>query len=88
VEVFSSEEDVLKPNALADKKKVGDDTEDGGASSVELIAPNPIRSDMSRQVDSSVVDQATVLVAPTSRHGTSIPRPFPSENKHSLQQNR
>jgi hypothetical protein len=49
VQVSSGEDDVPKPNASTtrQKKSVGDDAEDGGATSAQLIVPDPISSAMS-----------------------------------------
>jgi hypothetical protein len=46
MEVSSGKDDVLKPDAPAteQKKSIGDDAEDGGVSSTEPIAPDPISS--------------------------------------------
>jgi hypothetical protein len=46
VELSSGDDDVSTLDALATKQKqsAGDDAEDGRASSIELIAPNPISS--------------------------------------------
>jgi hypothetical protein len=46
MEVSGGKDDVLKPDAPAteQKKSIGDDAEDGGVSSTESIAPDPISS--------------------------------------------
>jgi hypothetical protein len=71
VEVSSGEDDVPKTDASANKKKApdGDDVEDKGASSIESITPNPIRSNASEQADSSITDRAASVVPPASRRG-------------------
>jgi hypothetical protein len=60
VEVSNGEDDVTK-------KSTGDDVGDGGASSAELIAPNPIRSNVSGQTDPSVADRAASTNPPIGR---------------------
>jgi hypothetical protein len=49
VEVSNGNDDVPTLDALATKQKksAGDDAEDGGASSAEPVAPNPISSNAS-----------------------------------------
>jgi hypothetical protein len=73
--VSSGEDNAPKPDALTDKEKapIGDDAEDGGASSAEPITPNPIRSDAPEQANSSIADRAASIVPPTSRHGRKRP---------------
>jgi hypothetical protein len=58
VEVPSGEDDVLKPDASVtrQRKSTGDDAEVGEASSAELVAPNPISSNVPEQTDPSVTD--------------------------------
>jgi hypothetical protein len=51
VEVSSGDDDVSM------KKSTSNDARDGGASSAELIAPNPIRSNAPGQTDPSVADR-------------------------------
>jgi hypothetical protein len=71
VEVSSGEDNVPKIDASAYKRKApdGDDDEDGGASSTELIAPNPMRSNTLQQADSSITNRATSIVPPASGPG-------------------
>jgi hypothetical protein len=78
VEVPSGEDNVTK-------KSAGDDARVGGASSVEPIAPNPIRSNAPRQIDLSIVDWAASTNLLLADVGASVPCPFPSGNKHFLQ---
>jgi hypothetical protein len=83
VDVSSDEDDGLKPDALADKKKASasDDTEDGGVSSAEPIAPNLINSDVLEQSDPFVVDQVATTVLPTGERGRKCPPPATRRNK-------
>jgi hypothetical protein len=71
VEVSSGEDNVSKIDASADKRKApdGDDDEDGGVSSAELITPNLIRSNTLQQADSSISNRATSIVPPASGPG-------------------
>jgi hypothetical protein len=59
VEVSSGDDDVpaLDASATKQKKLAGDDVTDGGASSAEPIASNPISSNTSGQTNSSVADR-------------------------------
>jgi hypothetical protein len=70
-EVSSGEDDVARLDASVDKlkKSVGDDAEDGGVSSVEPIAPNPISSSMLEQSDPSTVVWVTAPILPSGKHG-------------------
>jgi hypothetical protein len=71
VEVSSSEDDVPKTDASANKKKApnGDDAEDRGASSAEPFAPDPIRFNALEQADSSITERAAKIVPPASGRG-------------------
>jgi hypothetical protein len=71
VEVSSGEDDVSKTETLVGKKKTlaCDDAEDGGVSSVELIAPNPISSGMPEQADPSTNDWVATVVPPAGGRG-------------------
>jgi hypothetical protein len=59
------------------KKSAGDDVGDGGASSVEPIAPNPIRSNARGQTDHFVADRVAIANPPAGgrRHKCSLPIP-------------
>jgi hypothetical protein len=71
VEVSSGEDDVSKTETLVGKKKTlaCDDAKDGGVSSVELIAPNPISSGMPEQADPSANDWVATVVPPAGGRG-------------------
>jgi hypothetical protein len=60
------------------KKSAGDDAGDGGTSSIESIAPNPIRYSVLGQTDPSVADRATTTDPPIggrrNKRPPSIPR--------------
>jgi hypothetical protein len=75
VEVSSGEYAVLKPDALTSKREApdGDDARDGGVSSAEPKAPNPISSNMLKQSNPSATDQVSTDVPPSSRHGHKRP---------------
>jgi hypothetical protein len=64
-----------KPNTPVDQKKTsaGDDAGDGGVSSVEPIAPNPINSSMLKQSDPSTDGQVSTDVPPSGGHGHKRP---------------
>jgi hypothetical protein len=71
-----------KTDALADKKESGgDDGVDGGASSAELIAPNPISSSASGQSDPSITAWGATLVLLTSKRGCKHPLLAPKRNR-------
>jgi hypothetical protein len=74
VEVYSSEDNVTK-------KSTSDDAGDGGASSAESIAPNPIRSNTPRQTDPSVADRAASTDPPVGRHRRKHPPPIPKRKQ-------
>jgi hypothetical protein len=76
VEVSSSEDDVPK-------KSAGDDAGNGGASSAESIAPNSIRSNVSRQTDPSIADWAASTDPPVGRRRCKHP-PSVSKQKQAL----
>jgi hypothetical protein len=76
MEVSSGEDDVTK-------KSVGDDAGDGGASSAEPIAPNPISSNVSEQVDPSIIDQVTSTDPPASERRCKRPSPVSKQNQSS-----
>jgi hypothetical protein len=77
VEVSSIEDIVLGPklDVPADQKKVtiDDDAGDGGVSSVELIAPNPISSGVTKESDPSAIVQVPIDVRPTGGRGCMHP---------------
>jgi hypothetical protein len=75
VEVSSGEDDVPRLSASTGRKKVpnGDDVGDGGVSSAEPKAPNPISSDTLKQPHPSTADQAYTDVPPSSRRGHKRP---------------
>jgi hypothetical protein len=79
VEVSSGDDDVLTLDALATKQKksVGNDVEDGRASSAEPIAPNPISSNTSGQTDPSVTDRAASTNPPVGERRRKRPPPVP-----------
>jgi hypothetical protein len=70
VDVPSGEDDVIK-------KLTSDDARDGGASLAELIAPSPIRSDASGQIDPFVTYwiASTAPLVGECRHKRSSPIP-------------
>jgi hypothetical protein len=72
VEVSSSEDDVIK-------KSASDDVRDGGASSAEPIAPNPIRSNASGQTDPSIADRAASTDPPVGGRRRKCPPPVPNQ---------
>jgi hypothetical protein len=67
--VSSDEDDVMKESA-------GDDAGDGAASSAELIAPNPIRSNALGQTDPSIVDRNASTDPPIGGHRRKHPPPI------------
>jgi hypothetical protein len=75
VEVSNGKYNATKPNASDDKEKAlaGDDAEDGGASSAELIAPNLISYNAPKQFNTSITNQVTTVVPPTGGHGHKHP---------------
>jgi hypothetical protein len=75
VEVSSGEDNAPKPDALTDKEKapIGDDAEDGGASSAEPITPNPIGSNAPEQTDPFITDWVTTIVPPAGGHRCKHP---------------
>jgi hypothetical protein len=77
VEVSSGEDDVPNPNASTNKKKVGDDAEDGGASSAEPIAPNQISSNAPEQTNPFIGDRVTSTNPSVGRLGHKCPPPIP-----------
>jgi hypothetical protein len=79
VEVSSSEDDVTK-------KSASDDAGDGGASSVEPVAPIPICSNVLEQANPSVADRVTSTGPPTSSRRHKHPLPIPKRNNHHLWQ--
>jgi hypothetical protein len=78
VAVSSGEDNTLKPNASAGKEKApaGDDAENGGVTSVEPIAPNPIRPDALEQAESSIADRPNSVVPPGGGRGRKRPPPM------------
>jgi hypothetical protein len=70
VEVSSGEDDVTK-------KSAGDDAGDGGASSANPIAPNPIKFNALGQIDPSVADRATSTNPPVGGRKRKRPPPIP-----------
>jgi hypothetical protein len=70
VDVSSGKDDVTK-------KSTCDDAGDGEASSVEPVAPSPIRSNASRQTDPSVADQVASTAPPVDRCRHKRPPPIP-----------
>jgi hypothetical protein len=83
VEVSSGDDDVPKLDALAtaQKKSVGDNAEDGGASSAKLIAPNPISSNAPGQTDPSVADWTASTNPSVGRHRCKCPPPIPKRKQ-------
>jgi hypothetical protein len=75
VEVSSGEDDAPKPDASASKQKesVGDDVEDGGVSSAESIAPNPISSGAPEHADHSTADRVATIVPFVGGRGCKHP---------------
>jgi hypothetical protein len=61
----------------ATKKSSSDDVGDVGASSVEPIAPGPIRSDVLGQTDPFATDRAASTTLPIGRRRHKHPPPFP-----------
>jgi hypothetical protein len=59
-------------------RKNGDDTENGGASSVESISPNLISSNASKQTDPFIADRATSTNPPVGGRRRKRPPSFPS----------
>jgi hypothetical protein len=84
--VLSGDDDVSKIDASTTNLKAldGDDAEGEGASSVELIAPDPIGSKALVQTDPSAVDR--LLLLPHLLMGTnkSVCQPSPSVSKQKL----
>jgi hypothetical protein len=84
--VLSGDDDVSKIDASTTNLKAldGDDAEGEGASSVELIAPDPIGSKALVQTDPSAVDW--LLLLPHLLMGTneSVRQPSPRVNKQKL----
>jgi hypothetical protein len=74
MEVSSGEDDVMK-------KSGGDDAGDGGASSAEPIAPNPIRSNVPGQTDPSVADQVASTNPPIGGCTCKRPPPIPKQKQ-------
>jgi hypothetical protein len=68
VDVSSGEDDVTKKSAG-----------DGGASSAEPIAPNPIRSNASGQTDPSVADRAASTDPLIGGRRRKRPSPVPKQ---------
>jgi hypothetical protein len=83
VEVSSGEDDMPKPDASASKQKksAGDDAEDGGVSSAELIAPNPISSGALGQSNPSTATRVAAFVLPSRKRGHKRPPPATGRNK-------
>jgi hypothetical protein len=82
VDVSSGKDDVPNIDVSANKKmSVGDDVEDGGASSAKLIAPNPISFDAPEQADPSIADWVALVVPPTGRRGRKHPLSAIRQNK-------
>jgi hypothetical protein len=71
VEVFSGEDNASKPNASVGKQKesAGNDVEDGGVSSAEPIAPNPISSSASENAYHPAADRVSTIDPFTGGHG-------------------
>jgi hypothetical protein len=74
VEVSNGEDDVTK-------KSAGDDAGDGGASSIELIAPNVIRSNAPGQAHPYVANQATAIDPPVEGRRHKCPPPIPKRKQ-------
>jgi hypothetical protein len=83
VEVSSGEDDVSRPTASANKlkKSAVDDAKDGGVSSAEPIAPNPISSGTPGQSDPSIAAWVVAPVLPSGKHGQKCPLPATRRNK-------
>jgi hypothetical protein len=63
------------------KKSAGDDAGDGGTSSAEPIAPNPIRYNTSGQTDPSVADRAATTDPPISGRRNKRPPSIPKQKQ-------
>jgi hypothetical protein len=80
--MLSDDDDASKIDASTANLKApdGDDAEGEGASSVETIAPGPIRSSASVQTDPSTADRAAPSAPSTGGHKQKRP-PTVSKNK-------
>jgi hypothetical protein len=71
VEVSIGEDDVPKPDASTSQREAPDDNDagDGGVSSAEPKAPNPISSSTLKQSNPSTTDLVSTDVPPSGRRG-------------------